>query len=61
EPQDDVTTGIDVFFYYCAPVDVYTIQGVLIKTQVAPVEALRDLDCGIYILRAGDKAIKVLR
>ncbi len=60
EPEDE-HTAIDEIFANGLPVDVYNLQGVMLKTQVSAAEALRELDHGIYILRAGDKSVKVLK
>ena len=40
-----------------APVDVYTLSGIRVRTQVAPAEALDGLQKGIYIVN-GKKVIK---
>ena len=40
-----------------APVDVYTLSGLRVRTQVAPAEALHGLQKGIYIVN-GKKVIK---
>lgn len=43
------------------PVDVYSIGGVLVRSQVAKADALTDLPRGIYILAAPQQTIKVAR
>lgn len=62
EPQaDDETTGIDEILAGDVNVDLYNIRGVLLKADVPAAEALRGLAPGVYILRGGDKTIKVLK
>lgn len=41
-----------------APVDVYTISGVLLRTQVAPAEATRGLAPGIYVVGGRKVAVR---
>lgn len=38
------------------PTDVYTISGMIVRSQVPYAEALSDLPAGIYIVRAGSRA-----
>ncbi|MDE5608666.1 MAG: hypothetical protein K2I64_07015 [Muribaculaceae bacterium] len=59
--EDDVPTGIDEIMAGDVNVDVYNLQGVMLKANVAAPEALDELAPGIYILRAGNKTVKVLK
>lgn len=62
EPDEDTAlTGIDAIMAGDVNVDIYNLQGVMLKANVAPAEGLRDLAPGIYILRAGGHAVKVLK
>ncbi|MDE5608725.1 MAG: hypothetical protein K2I64_07315 [Muribaculaceae bacterium] len=62
EPQaDDENTGIDEILAGDVNVDVYNIQGILLKADVKAAEALRELAPGVYILHGGDKTIKVIK
>lgn len=50
----DAITGTDTSL---RPVNVYTLDGVLLKRNISPSEARLDLDKGIYII--GDKKVKI--
>ncbi|MDE6832188.1 MAG: T9SS type A sorting domain-containing protein, partial [Muribaculaceae bacterium] len=59
--DDDVLTGIDEIMAGDVNVDVFNLQGVQLKTNVAAPEALNELAPGVYILRAGETTVKVLK
>lgn len=54
--EDDDPTRIDLAKMSQKPVDVYTLHGVRMRTQVPAIEATRDLMPGIYII-GGRKVI----
>ncbi len=61
-PKDDQTTGVaNILAGELGNVDVYNVSGILLRSDVAPAEALRNLAPGIYILSVGDLTVKVLK
>ena len=60
--EKDVPTGVDELFSDdAANADIYTVGGVLVRSQVNVAEALGDLDSGIYIIRSGKRTYKVIK
>ncbi len=60
EPKD-VATSVEAIMEGTVLVDVYDMQGVMIKSNVVAAKALRDVAPGIYILRADKKSVKVIK
>lgn len=61
EPESD-TTGIDAIMAgEAGTIDIYDLNGVRLHKDVMPAEALESLAPGIYIIRSGNQAIKVLK
>ncbi len=63
EPENGgTTTGIrDIITDLNSLVDVYTIGGVRLRTGIKVSEALKELTAGFYILRSGNKSVKVMK
>lgn len=60
--NDDIESGIgEILADGNAEVDVYTMSGMLLKSGIKAADALRDLVPGIYVLRSGNAAVRVLK
>ncbi|WP_302589383.1 hypothetical protein [uncultured Muribaculum sp.] len=58
----DITTGIrEIFDDGNAIVDVYTVNGIQLRSGIKVSEALKELTAGFYILRNGNTSVKVLK
>jgi hypothetical protein len=58
----DITTGIrEIFDDGNAIVDVYTVNGIQLRSGIKVSEVLKELTTGFYILRNGNTSVKVLK
>ncbi|MDE6339070.1 MAG: hypothetical protein K2K97_04700 [Muribaculaceae bacterium] len=60
-PVADPTVNVEEILTGEEPVDIYTLQGVRVAHDVVAAEGLRSLEPGIYVLRSGDKTVKVIK
>ncbi|MDE6340262.1 MAG: hypothetical protein K2K97_10825, partial [Muribaculaceae bacterium] len=61
EPESDMPTNVDAIMAGEENVDIFTLQGVCVARDVNAAETLRTLEPGIYVLRSGDKTVKVIK
>lgn len=62
EPQaEDEETGVAEIMANGTVVDIYSLNGVRVAHDVLPAEGLRSLEPGIYVLRSGNRTVKVIK